>query len=228
MKRLIVILAFLSLVLSACGYIGWVTAAPDIYRITPSRPPTILTLTPVIIYPTTSATLPPPPSFTPIPTLVTDSSPTFTITSTITVTPTITETSTASPTFTDTPPPLEITLLGCDTGFDVTHGMGEVTNAYVIVANREGPDLTNVCATLSAADEGRVHPDKTVCAPSLPRGFQVTLKLTIDTTFQANTIVQVSLTSDQGLSANGGGLACKDIGAFMPAAEVIGVLQPVP
>jgi hypothetical protein len=228
MKRIIVILALLSLVISACGDMGWVTAAPDVFRITPSRPPTILTLTPVIAYPTTSATLPPPPSLTPSPSLVAGPSPTFTTTSTFTITPTITETPTASPTFTVTPPPLEITLLGCDTGFDITHGMGEVTNAYVIVANRSGSNLTNTCATLASTDESRVHPDKTVCSPSLPLGFQVTFKLTIDTTFQANTIVQVSLTSDQGLLANGGGLACKDIGAFKPEDNIIGVVQPIP
>ena len=228
MKRLTVILALLPLVLSACGDMGWVTAAPDVFRITPSRLPAILTITPVITYPTTSAILPPPPSLTPSPTLVTDSSATFTITSTFTEAPTITETPTASPTFTVAPLPLEITLLGCDTGFDITHGMGEVTNAYVIIANRTGSDLTNACTTLASADEGRVHPDKTVCAASLPLGFQVTLKLTIDTTFQANTIVQVSLTSDQGSTGNGGGLACKDIGTFKPEDNVIGVVQPIP
>jgi len=105
--------------------------------------------------------------------------------------------------------------------------MGEVTNAYVILANTSGPDLTTVCATLSAADEGRVHPDKTVCVPSLPRGTQVTLKLTIDTTFQVDTIVEVGVLSNEGTmaSASAGGLACRDIGAFKP--EVIGVLQPI-
>jgi hypothetical protein len=123
---------------------------------------------------------------------------------------------------------LAIQLLGCDTGLDVTHGMGEVTNAYVTIVNASGPDLTTVCATLSAADEGRLHPDKTVCAPSLPRGYQVTLKLTIDTTFQVNTIVGVAVTSNDGIFTTAGGLACGDIGAFKPAQEVIGVLQPIP
>lgn len=221
MKKLTLLLVVLVLSLTACGDMGWVTAAPDIYRITPSRPPTILTRTPVITYPTTSATLPPPPSLTPSLTLATDASPTFTVTTTLTETPS------ASPTFTVTPAPLAIQLLGCDTGLDVTHGMGEVTNAYVTLVNASGPDLTTVCATLSSADEGRIHPDKTVCVPSLPRGYQVTLKLTIDTTFQVNTIVGVAVTSNDGISATAGGLACGDIGAFKPAQEVIGVLQPV-
>lgn len=106
--------------------------------------------------------------------------------------------------------------------------MGEVTNAYVTLVNASGPDLTTVCATLSSVDEGRAHPDKTVCVPSLPRGYQVTLKLTIDTTFRVNTIVQVDVVSNQGMLASAGGLACRDIGAFKPAPETIGVIQPIP
>ena len=225
MKRLMLTLAILSLTLAACSDTEVVTVFPPRNAITPTRPPTILSPTPILIYPTTSATLPAPPSPTPSQTLIAGTSPTFTLP------PTATETFTPSPTatltLTNMPEPLAIQLLGCDTGFDLTHGMGEVTNAYVILANTSGPDLTTVCATLSAADEGRVHPDKTVCVPSLPRGTQVTLKLTIDTTFQVDTIVEVGVLSNEGTmaSASAGGLACRDIGAFKP--EVIGVLQPI-
>jgi hypothetical protein len=209
MKRLIVTFALLALLLTACGDMELVTAAPNPFSITPSRPPAILSPTPIFIYPTTSATLPPPPSLTPSQMPAAEPSPTFT----------------PSPTATNTPEPLTIQLLGCDTGLDLTHGMGEVTNAYVTIANASGPDLTTVCATLSSSDEGRVHPDKTVCVPSLPRGYQVTLKLTIDTTFQVNTIVQVDVLSNEGIFASAGGLACRDIGEFKP--EAIGVLQPI-
>ena len=223
MKRLMLTLAFLSLTLAACSDTEVVTVFPPRNAITPTRPPTILSPTPILIYPTTSATLPPPPSPTPNQTLIAGTSPTFTLP------PTATETFTPSPTITLTniPVPLAIQLLGCDTGFDLTHGMGEVTNAYVVLANASGPDLTAVCATLSAADEGRVHPDKTVCVPSLPRGYQVTLKLTIDTTFQVDTIVEVGVLSNEGTMASAGGLACRDIGAFVPAPEKIGVLEPI-
>jgi hypothetical protein len=214
MKRLIVTLALLTLLLTACGDMEFVTAAPNPFSITPSRPPSILSPTPIFIYPTTSASLPPPPSLTPSLTLAPDPS------ATDTLPPTATET------FTPAPEPLSSQMLGCDTGIDVTHGMGEVTNAYVTIANASGPDLTMVCATLSSADEGRLHPDKTICVPSLPRGYQVTLKLTIDTTFQVNTIVQVDVLSNEGIFSSAGGLACRDIGAFKP--EMIGVLQPVP
>jgi hypothetical protein len=210
MKRLIGTLALLALLLTACGDMELVTAAPNPFSITPSRPPAILSPTPLFIYPTTSATLPPPPSLTPSQIPIAEPSPTFT----------------PAPTVTNTPEPLTIQLLGCDTGLDLTHGMGEVTNAYITLVNASEPDLTMVCATLSSADEGRLHPDKTVCVPSLPRGYQVTLKLTIDTTFQVDTIVQVDVISNEGIFASAGGLACRDIGAFKP--EAIGVLQPIP
>jgi hypothetical protein len=55
----------------------------------------------------------------------------------------------------------------------------------------------------------------------------VTLKLTIDTTFQVDTIVEIGVLSNEGMMASAGGLACRDIGAFKPAQEVIGVLQPI-
>jgi hypothetical protein len=210
MKRLIGTLALLALLLTACGDMELVTAAPNPFSITPSRPPAILSPTPLFIYPTTSATLPPPPSLTSSQIPIAEPSPTFT----------------PAPTVTNTPEPLTIQLLGCDTGLDLTHGMGEVTNAYITLVNASEPDLTMVCATLSSADEGRLHPDKTVCVPSLPRGYQVTLKLTIDTTFQVDTIVQVDVISNEGIFASAGGLACRDIGAFKP--EAIGVLQPIP
>ena len=56
----------------------------------------------------------------------------------------------------------------------------------------------------------------------------MTLKLTIDTTFQVDTIVEVGVLSNEGMMASAGGLACRDIGAFKPKQEVIGVLQPIP
>lgn len=229
MKWLLVItLTVLSFLLSACLDMDMVTSAPNPFVVTPSRPPTILSPTPLLIYPTTSATLPPPPSITPSQTATIGPSPTFTLSPTFTPSTTATETVTSSPTFTNTPIPLAIQLLGCDTSLDVTHGMGEVTNAYIILANASKPDLTTVCATLSAADEGRIHPDKTVCVPSLPAGFQVALKLTIDTTFRVVTIVNVTVNSNEGIFASAGGLACRDIGLFKPAPELLGVLQPIP
>lgn len=214
MNRWIAILVVLTFSLSACIELDAVTSAPNPLSVTPSRPPTILSPTPILLYPTASITLTAPASLTPRPTE--------------NASPTATETSPPSSTFTNTPQPLTIHLLGCDTGFDLTHGMGEVTNAYLTLVNASGLDLTTVCATLSSADEGRLHPDKMICLPSLPTGYQVTLKLTIDTTFQVNTIVNIAVASNEGVLASTGGLACGDIGAFKPAPETIGVLQPVP
>ena len=215
MKRLPAALALMAFALSACMELDPVTAAPNPLAVTPSRLPNILSPTPILLYPTASATSTLPPSITP--------------SLTMEATPTATMTFSPSPTSTSTnaPEPLAIQLLGCDTGFDLTHGMGEVTNAYVTLVNASGPDLTTVCATLSAADEGRLHPDKMICVPSLPGGYLVTLKLTIDTTFQVDTIVNIAVASNEGILASAGGLACRDIGAFKPATETIGVLQPV-
>jgi hypothetical protein len=222
MKWLPATLAILTFNLTACWNMDPVAAVPNPFAITPSRPPTILSPTPILIYPTTSAT----------PSLTASATPSQMLTpepsATITLTPTATETFAPSPTASNLPASLEIQLLGCDTGFDLTHGMGEVTNAYVTTLNASGLDLTAVCATLSAADEGRLHPDKMICVPSLPTGYQVTLKLTIDTTFQVNTIVNVAVTSSEGILASAGGLACRDIGTPRPAPETSGVVEPIP
>lgn len=228
MKKFIALFVLFALGLTACGEVGHVSSAPDPFKITPSRPPRIITATPNIVNATGSLT--PFMSLTPAtPTASLDLPPSSSVTATITFTPatlTLTATATFSPT--SSLPIPTITLLGCDTSIDISHGMGEVTNAYVTIANRFGPDLTNVCATLSSSDEGRAHPDKTVCVASLPWGYQVTLKLTIDTTSQVNTIVDVALTSNEGITANAGGLACNEIGSFKPADDTLGVVAPIP
>jgi hypothetical protein len=214
MKWLAYTLTILAFGLSGCLNTDAVTAAPNPFLITPSRSPYIFTPTPIIVYPTTSQTAPP-----------TTGTATFTAEAPATFTPTFTETPT--PTFTLTPENLGITLLGCEAGFDVSHGMGEVTNVYVKLTNSSSPDLTAVCATLSAADENRVHPDKTICVDSLPQGYQTILKLTVDTAFQVSTIVEVTVSSSNGLLQRAGGLACTDIGGVRPPEEKLGVVEPI-
>lgn len=222
MKRSITALATLAFSLSACLNLKPVTAVPNPLAVTPSRPPNILSPTPILLYPTASVT----------PTLAASATPSETSApeppATIPPTPTATEMSPPSPTASNLLTSLEIKLLGCNTGFDVTHGMGEVTNAYVTLINASGLDLTTVCATLSAADEGRAHPDKMACIPSLPNGTQVTLKLTIDTTFQVDTIVSVNVTTNEGIPASMSDVACNAIGASQPAPDTIGTAQPIP
>jgi uncharacterized membrane protein len=118
-----------------------------------------------------------------------------------------------------------VEILGCNTSIDVTHGMGEVTNAFVVLRNTGDVDLTNVSATLHALDEGREHPDKTVEVTSLLAGYRVSLKMTVDSTYQEETPIQVEVSADGGLFQRVGAESCKDIGIFAPNP---GDLTPVP
>jgi len=101
-----------------------------------------------------------------------------------------------------------------------------VTNAFVTLKNNTGTDLTDVCTTLYALDEGRVHPDKTVCVPSLAHGQQVTIKLTVDSTYQQNTPIQIEVKSGETLLSRIGQDSCTDIGLFSPSPGSL--LTPVP
>ncbi len=89
------------------------------------------------------------------------------------------------------PAGLHVIVNGCDTSVDVTHGMGEVTNTYVYLSNQGTAELKNVTLTVNGNDEQRPHPDKSVTVDSLPVGFEVTSKLTIDTIFRKDTVVEV-------------------------------------
>ncbi len=118
-----------------------------------------------------------------------------------------------------------VEVLGCNTSIDITHGMGEVTNAFVTLKNNGGVQLTNIKATLFALDEGREHPDKTIEVTSLPVGYQVTLKLTVDSTYQQETPIQIEVTGDAGLFQRVGADSCRDIGLFAPNPD--GLYTPV-
>lgn len=210
--------AGLALTLAACGTwpiqpINYGPSTP-----VPSGTPWIQTVTPFVVSasPTTGATEPASPTVGAIP-ITPSETPTE-------VTPSPTLPQTASP----VPGSVNVAILGCDTSIDVLHGMGEVTNAYVTISNSTASDVTNVCATLSALDEGRPHPDKTKCLPILPPGYQVTLKLTVDTTYRQSTPIQVDLTSGGNLLMRVGEPACKDIGLLLPGATGLGVLTPIP
>ncbi|HXF86242.1 MAG TPA: hypothetical protein VNK49_12720 [Anaerolineales bacterium] len=185
-----------------------------------SPTPSIYTATPVVIGPTHISPTP------------------FITTATTTVTPLPTNTNLASPTFTPTPvdtitptspantPALLIQILGCNTSIDITHGMGEVTNAFVTLKNTGNVELTNLTATLYALDEGREHPDKTVKVPSLPVGYQVNLKLTVDSTYRQETPIQVEVKSEQGIFPREGAASCRDIGIFAPSPNTLNTPLP--
>jgi hypothetical protein len=148
----------------------------------------------------------------------------------IVLTPTTTAAATVSPTPSATLPlpGLTLEIYGCNTSLDILHGMGEVTNAYPVLRNQTGVELTNLCATLSASDEGRPHPDKTACVVSLQNGYQVMLKLTVDTTFKQNTSIQVDVTSREGYSASISTSSCRDIDMPGETPGGVGVIQPIP
>ena len=131
-------------------------------------------------------------------------------------TPIVLPTDILSPTATAPNLAVLVTVLGCNTSIDVSHGMGEVTNAFITLTNMGNMNLTNLKATLFALDEGRDHPDKTVDIPLLPVDQEVTLKLTVDSTYQAQTPIQVEVSADGGLFQRVGQDSCLDIGLFAP------------
>jgi hypothetical protein len=192
-----------ALLLSSCS--GWIIQplpGPTPF-LPPTTTPSIYTPTPVIIGMNTS---------TPAVTV---------LTATNTIAPTDTalaNQATATPTLTASPTgaSISIKVLGCNTSIDVTHGMGEVTNAFVTLRNTGGVELTNIKATLYALDEGRVHPDKTAELTSLPVGYEVTMKLTVDSTYKEQSPIQVEVSSDQGLFPREGLASCTNIGLFAP------------
>lgn len=106
-------------------------------------------------------------------------------------------------------------------------GMGEVTNAYVRIKNNGTIDLQNTCGFLRAIDEGREHPDKKVCVSNLPIQHQVTLKLTVDSTYKQDTIIQVDVTSNDNILLRVDKHSCRDIGLFGGTPSDVGVVKPI-
>ncbi len=213
------ILAYcMCIVLLTSGCAGWAGSVIPYNPTTPapSRTPSIQTATPIILSPApitaTEATSTG---------AVSTDSPTATL---VTITPT----ETLTPTLATPVGAIGAQILGCDTSIDIVHGMGEVTNAYVRITNTISADVPNVCATLRALDEGRPHPDKTKCLPSLPAGYQVTFKLTVDSTYKENSPVQVDITSNDSLVLRVGEPACTAIGVLPPDIDGLGTPQPSP
>jgi len=228
-KRFIPIFLFL-FILTSCN--GW-TIQPLPYDpptpfVQPSRTPSIYSPTPVNIGVTSASSTPDVVNATP------------------TITPTFFPTNTDGPLVTDTlipidtltpivevtatsqvnAPALQIVILGCNTSIDITHGMGEVTNAFVTLKNIGNVELTNLVATLYALDEGREHPDKIQEITSIPIGYEVTLKMTVDSTYKQESPIQVEVNSAQGSFPREGSPSCRDIGLFAPNPS--GLSTPVP
>jgi hypothetical protein len=170
---------------------------------TPSRTPRIVTLVPLQL--TSSITPSPDKTFTSMPAL----------TPTVTLSPTLES------------PILEVSVLGCDTGLDLAHQMGEVTNVYVSLSNNGGSAASNVCALFSSTDEDRAHPDRMSCVLSLPPETRVTFKLTVDTGFGVDTRIRVDVSAAEKVSTSLLGGSCKAIGPPMQELAPFGVVQPV-
>ncbi len=215
----------LMLLLASCN--GWVIQPgpfnPPTPFLPPTRTPSIFTATPVVIG-VASATSTPQVA-TPTVTATSFSFPTATPAPTLTPADSD-DTPTVTPTSSPGGPDLLVEILGCNTSIDVTHGMGEVTNAFVVLKNTGGTELTNLKATLKALDEGRVHPNKTAEITSLAVGYNVTLKLTVDSTYKEASPIQVEVTGDGGLFTRLGVDSCKNIGIFAPKPEALNT--PVP
>jgi hypothetical protein len=210
------LLILMSALLASCN--GWVIQPfpnnPPTPFLPPTRTPSIFTATPVVIGATATAIV-----FTSTPIDTATMSPTDT---------NLPPSDTPIVTWTPAPPmrAVSVEVLGCNTSIDVTHGMGEVTNAYVTLTTAGNVELTNLRVTLEALDEGREHPDKTLEVSVLPVGYEVTLKLTVDSTYRAETPIQVELTGDEGLFQRVGAESCRDIGLFAP--DPASLNTPVP
>ena len=218
MKKIIPLILF-ALIATSCN--GW-TVQPLPYNpptpfVPPTRTPAVSSPTPVIIGATSTSTIP-----------AATITPTFFPTNTNMPPATLTNVPlhTFTPTSLVNAPALQILVLGCNTGIDITHGMGEVTNAYVTLKNIGNVNLTNLIATLYALDEGREHPDKIQEIASLPIRYEITLKMTVDSTYQQESPIQVEVSSDQKLFPREGLGSCRDIGLFVPKPESLNT--PVP
>ena len=219
MKKLITHLV-LPFFLTAC--ITWdVNPQPfPAWTAIPTHTPGVVSPTPLIIL-ITGTTLP----FTLTPSTTAEIS---IITQTPSETPSITPTFTDSPTFTPTLfKAVQIEILGCNTSIDITHSMGEVTNAFITVKNTGNFDLPNTCALLRASDEDRVHPDKQRCVDNLPVGYQVTQKLTVDSAYKQDTLIQVDVTTNDNILMRVDKQSCRDIGLLDSVPANLGIVMPI-
>lgn len=233
MKRTAFICVLFSVLLSACS--GW-TVEPLPYVSStpfPSATPIIVSATPVIpassitamagVTPAALTNTPAPASTAPTGTN------TQVVTETVAVGPTTSAPATITPASTAAlSPSVNTKILGCSNGLDITHGMGEVTNAYITIQNTSSMDLANVCATLNMLGEGRVHPDKTKCISSLPVGYQVTEKLTVDSTLGKDSPIQVDVDLGVTLLQRVAQNYCADFNLFGPKINGLWTVTPIP
>ncbi len=218
-----IVFTFLAaILLTSCDVWGVAPQAFPVWTSVPTLTPGIVTPTPFII---------PPPVFGETATPSTNVTVILPVTpeNTFTPTPTLTFTP-VQPTVTATFAPIQsvnLVILGCNTSIDITHGMGEVTNAFVTVKNNGTIDLPNTCAILRAIDEDREHPNKKVCLSNLPAQNEVNLKLTVDSQYKVDTIIQVDITSNEVTLLRLDRQSCKDISLFGGAPSDLDQIKPL-
>jgi hypothetical protein len=217
MRRTLLVM-FSMFLLTGCN--GWFFQPSGYNPPTPIRPPTrtpsIITATPASAATSTAAVA--------TSTMALDT-PAFFFTDTPVALPT--ETASSEPTSMLPAPAVGVKVLGCNTSLDITHGLGEVTNAFITLTNSGNIDLTNLKATLFALDEGQAHPDKTAEIAVLPIAQQVTLKLTVDSTYNAETPIQIEVSADGGFFQRLGEDSCSNIGVFAPDPASLNTPVPV-
>ena len=176
---------------------------------TPTSTPTN-TLTPTSTPSSTPTDTPTPtstPTSTPTDTPTPTSTPTSTPSSTPTNTPTPTSTPTKTPVPTPTPLPPDFTVSIEKCNIEVIWGV-EVTSADVRIKNIGGRDATNVAITLHATDEGGRHPNDSISIERLPVGGEYRSTFKVYTTLLQQTVLYISVTSDQTLRTLFGNYKC--------------------
>jgi hypothetical protein len=155
--------------------------------------------------PTSTPTDTPTPTSTPTATATPTDTPTPTSTPTDTPTPTSTPTETPTPTPTPLPPNFTVSVEKCK--IEVTWGV-EVTSADVRIKNIGGKDATNVVIVLHATDAGGRHPNDHISIERLPVGGEYRSTLEVYTTLLQQTVLYLSVTSDQTQSILFGNYDC--------------------
>ncbi|MCX6083300.1 MAG: hypothetical protein NTW32_27545 [Chloroflexi bacterium] len=121
-------------------------------------------------------------------------------------------------------PKVNIMIFTCDTGTDIFNGMGEVTNGYVMVQNVGEVDISNVRVELRANDEGKTHPDKYYELPNLPFGYQIPLRLTVDTKNNVDTELEAVVSGDNNVYSTTTKSSCNLRTVDQQAVDSMGVL----
>jgi len=149
-------------------------------------------------------------------------------TPTLTATPKPTSTRTPTPTATPIPlPQVNVFIRSCDTGIDIFNGLGEVTNAYVLVQNLGDVDATHLWVAMKASDEEKNHPAKSYQFEVLPGGYEIALKLTVDTKNGTDTSIDVLVTSDEGVNIIASEESCKQRRTDKSVLDALGELFEV-